>query len=177
MKVIRAILYVIACLLVLLTVLIIVCAYNPNLTAKLQGLVFRGKTIGVAKVSSDEAYEDYDELSVNAVGGANQKMRSIEELGISEDSMITTLEDYYNNCHDQIVEHGIGEYSFENVIATEELVKQVYASYSTEEYVGGYMDSTLNEIGASSYNMDLLVEELKDKHFRLTHQIVLNEGD
>ncbi len=43
MKVIRKILYFIAGLLVLLTILIVVCAYNPALTAKIQGIIFKGR--------------------------------------------------------------------------------------------------------------------------------------
>ena len=178
MKVIRKILYVIAFLLVLLTILIIICAYNPGLTSKIRGFIFRGKVAEIVNVNSGAASGgDNGEVSANTVEGDVQRMRSIEELGISEDSMITSIEDYYNNCHDQIVERGIGEYSFENVIATEELVQKIYASYSNKDYVEGYMDRTLSDLGAGSYDMDLLVEELTDKHFRLTHQIVLREGD
>ena len=36
------------------------------------------------------------------------------------------------------------------------------------------MKQTVNEIGGGSYEMNLLVEELVGKHYRLTHQIVIN---
>ena len=38
------------------------------------------------------------------------------------------------------------------------------------------MNKTLLEVGADSYEMNLMVEELEGKHFRLTHQLVLNQG-
>lgn len=180
MKVFRKILYVLAGLLVLLTVFIVICAYNPGLTKKVQGLIFRGKTVEVSNVSSTAASGDPSDetaISENAVTREEYRMRSLEELGISEEDLLTDIDSYYTNCHDQIVERGIGEYSFENFIASEALIQEIYAKYSDKEYVDGYMNQTLNEIGAASYDMNLLVEELTGKKYRLTHQLVLSAGN
>ena len=174
MKVFRKILYVLAGIIILLTIFIGVCAYNPGITKKLQGLLFKGKTVEVSRVVPEATAGEEGEVSGNTVAQEEYRMRTIEELGISEDSMITTIEDYYTNCHDQIVDRGLGEYSFENVIATEALVQEIYSKYSSKEYVDGYMNSALNEIGAGKYEMNLLVEELVGKHFRLTHQVILD---
>ncbi len=171
MKVIRKILYVIAGLLVLLTILIVVCAYNPALTAKLQGLIFRGRAVEVKDIEEEET-EVTEEVS--AEPAEEHKMRTLEEAGISEDSLIRDIDSYYTNCHDQIVQHGLGEYSFENVVASESLVQTVYAAYSNKDYVAAYMDDALNEIGAYTYDMNLLVEELEGKNYRLTHQMRVN---
>lgn len=178
MEILRKILLVFAGILVLITVLIVTCAYNPGLTAELQRLIYRGKTVEVSSVSNNEAAAMSEETGVsgNTAEAPEVRMRSLEELGIPEDSLITSIDDYYRNCHDQIVANGIGTYSFDNVIATEALVQEIYAKYSDKEYVDGYMNETLNEIGAASYEMNLMVEELEGKHFRLTHQLVLNEG-
>ena len=177
MKVVRKILYVIAGIIILLTIFIGVCAYNPGITKKLQGLLFKGKTVEVSRVDTGAAAGEPGEaaqVSGDSVAQEEYRMRSLEELGISEDSMITNIDDYYSNCHDQIVEHGVGDYSFENVIADESLVQEIYSKYSNKEYVDAYMNQTLNEIGGGSYEMNLLVEELVGKHYRLTHQIVIN---
>ncbi len=179
MKVVRKILYVIAGILILLTIIIVACAYNPGLTSAIQGVIFRGKTVEVSSVSQNEAAAEPiadTGVSGNTATSDGYRMRSIEELGIPEEDLITSIEDYYRNCHDQIVERGVGTYSFENVIANEPLVQEIYAKYSNRDYVEGYMNDTLNEVGAASYEMNLLVEELTEKRFRLTHQIVLNEG-
>ena len=178
MKVVRNIFLVLAGLLVLITELIVTCAYNPGLTAELQRLIYSGNTVGVSSVSNNEAAAMGEESGVsgNTVKAPAVRMRTLEELGLSEDDMITTLDDYYKNCHDQIVERGVGTYDFDNIIATETLVQEIYAKYSDKEYVDGYMNATLIEVGAASYEMNLMVEELEGKHFRLTHQLVLNEG-
>lgn len=175
MKVVRKILYVFAGIFILLTIFIGVCAYNPGITKKLQGLIYRGKTVEVTNIPDMAAGENKDgtQVSENSAAPQEYKMRTIEELGISEDALINDIDTYYQNCHDQIVERGLGEYSFENYIATQELVQDIYAKYSNKEYVDGYMNAALNDVGAGSYDMNLLVEELVGKHYRLTHQVVL----
>lgn len=176
MKVFRKILYVLAGILVLTTIFIGICAYNPGLTKKLQGIIFKGKTVEVSNIPDMAAgvNEDGTVISENTVVQEEYRMRSIEELGISEEDLISDIDAYYSNCHDQIVERGLGDYSFENFIASEELLREIYSKYSNREYVDGYMNATLAETGAASYDMNLVVEELTDKHYRLTHQVVLN---
>lgn len=177
MKVFRKILYVFAGIFVLLTIFIIVCAYNPGLTGKLQGIIYKGKTVEVSNIpdmASSGENAGGEAVSGNAAAPEEYRMRSLEELGVSEDSLITDLDSYYQNCRDQIVQRGLGDYAFENYIATEDLVQEIYSKYSNKEYVDGYMNAALADIGAGSYQMNLLVEELTDKHYRLTHQVVIN---
>ena len=175
MKVVRKILYVIAGLIVLLTILIVVCAYNPGVTTKIQSLIFRGRSVEVKDIVKSEGADSGDDsVSENIAAEEPYRMRSLGELGISEDSLIKDMNSYYENCKAQIIEHGAGDYSFENVIAGEALVQQIYANYSNKDYVNGYMDEALKEIGGYSYNMNLLVEELEGKNFRLTHQVTIN---
>ena len=91
MKVIRKILYFIAGLLVLLTILIVVCAYNPALTAKIQGIIFKGRSVDVSdKPEVEEGAVSDPEGEVNAEPAVQEeyRMRTLEELGISEESLI-----------------------------------------------------------------------------------------
>ena len=116
MKVVRKILYIIAGILVLMTIFIVVCAYNPSITAKLQSIIFRGRAVEVSDISKEAAGKSVsgDNVPQEAEQTQEYRMRSLEELGVSEDSLITTIEDYYEDCRRQINEHGLGEYSFEN---------------------------------------------------------------
>ena len=177
MKVIRKILYCIAGLLILITILIVVCAYNPGLTAKLQGIVFRGRTVEVKEATVENEEEAPEVEGQEAPAPEEYRMRTLEELGISDEQLIKDLDSYYADCHQQILEHGIGEYSFENVVSGEDLVQEIYANYSNKDYVDRYMDEVLKEIGAFSYNMNLVVEELEGKNYRLTHQVTFSEGN
>ncbi len=183
MKVVKGILYFLAIILVLFTILIVASAYNPNITSNIQKVLFKNKNVTVSE--SEENMESSDEVVRPATDSTEEdgsdvppeefKMRTLEEAGISEDSLITSLEDYYTNCHNQIIEKGIGEYSFENVISTESLVQEIYAKYSDKSYIDEYMNDTLNEIGAATYEMNLLVEELEGENFRLTHQMIIKD--
>ena len=183
MKVVRKILYVIAGLIVLFTVLIIASAYNPNITKGIQKVLFKGRNVVISD-NSIESEEDMSEDGDNPNDGTSEdskdnldeihELRSLEELGIDESEVIDNIEAYYSNCHNQILEKGIGEYSFENIIDNEALIQEIYARYSDKGYIDGYMNDTLNELGAIDYEMNLLVEELENKRFRLTHQIKMN---
>ncbi|MCR4738701.1 MAG: hypothetical protein K5886_00405 [Lachnospiraceae bacterium] len=100
-------------------------------------------------------------------------MRRLEDIGKTENDVIYTLNDYYYDCYNQIVDKGAGEYSFENLIGSEALLNEIYAAYSTKDYIHGYMDNAVLAVGAGTYDMDLLVEELEGHIFRLTHRINL----
>lgn len=176
MKVFRKILYVLAGILILLTIFIGICAYNPGMIGKLQGIIFKGKTVEVSNIPDMAAGANADDvtLSENVAAQEEYRMRSIDELGVSEEDLIRDIDAYYQNCHDQIVQRGLGDYAFENFIGSQELIEEIYSKYSDKEYVDGYMNSALADIGAASYEMNLVVEELTDKHYRLTHQVVIN---
>ncbi|MCR5735298.1 MAG: hypothetical protein K6G22_11905 [Lachnospiraceae bacterium] len=100
-------------------------------------------------------------------------MRRLEDIGKTEADVIYTLNDYYYNCYNQIVDTGAGEYSFENLIGSEALLNDIYAAYGSGDYLHGFMDNAVIAVGAGTYDMDLLVEELEGHIFRLTHRIKL----
>lgn len=99
--------------------------------------------------------------------------RRLADLGLSPDSSLTTLEDYYNSCYDSLVNTGKGTYSFQKVIYGEPLFQNVYGAYQTEDYRQGYMDSALSELGASYFVMNWMIEELQDGYYLVTHDILI----
>ncbi|MBR2275709.1 MAG: hypothetical protein IJ873_06585, partial [Lachnospiraceae bacterium] len=60
-----------------------------------------------------------------------------------------------------------------NLIGSESLLNRIYSIYSNGDYKQGYMDNAVTAVGAGTYDMDLLVEELEGHIFRLTHRIRL----
>ncbi len=107
-----------------------------------------------------------------ATGGPN-RMRTLEEIGKTQDDVINSLDDYYYDCYNQVISKGVGEYEFENLIGSESLLNKIYSIYSNGDYKQGFMDNAVTAVGAETYDMDLLVEELKGHIFRLTHRIKL----
>ncbi|HAV00661.1 MAG TPA: hypothetical protein DCW47_05655 [Lachnospiraceae bacterium] len=101
------------------------------------------------------------------------RMRTLEDLGKTQDDIINSLDDYYYDCYNQVISKGAGEYEFENLIGSESLLNKIYSIYSNGDYKQGYMDNAVSAVGAGTYDMDLLVEELQGHVFRLTHRIRL----
>ncbi|MCR5788935.1 MAG: hypothetical protein K6G83_03525 [Lachnospiraceae bacterium] len=101
------------------------------------------------------------------------RMRTLEEIGKTQDDVLNNLDDYYYDCYQQVINHGPGEFEFDNLIGSETLLNKVYDCYRNNDYKQGYMDNAAMAVGAGIYNMDLLVEELTGHIFRLTHRLRL----
>lgn len=97
--------------------------------------------------------------------------RSLADLGIAPESAFVTLDDYYNNCYDNIVHTGKGQYQFWNVVKGDLLFLDVYGAYQTEDYRQGYMDSALTDIDASYYLLYWTIEALQDGYYLITHDV------
>ncbi|MDE7018670.1 MAG: hypothetical protein K2P65_14075 [Lachnospiraceae bacterium] len=99
--------------------------------------------------------------------------RKLADLGLTPESAFTTLEDYYNSCYNNLVQTGKGTYRFQSVISGEPLFQGVYGAYQTDGYRQGYMDSALEQLGASYYLMNWVIEELQDGYYLVTHDVMI----
>lgn len=100
----------------------------------------------------------------------NNDKRSLADVGISQENVLTNLQDYYNDCYQKIVQTGKGSHSFQNVIAGETLKNEVYSSYQKNECEQGYMTQVLTQLGASHCNVYCTFEELQDGYYLITHK-------
>lgn len=98
-------------------------------------------------------------------------LRSITDLEMAEEQVLTDMESYYGNCYDQILQNGLGSYTFYNVIEGEQLLTEWYGDYQGEHYRQAYMENAMISLGASSCEMALEVEELQDDKFLISHRI------
>lgn len=64
-------------------------------------------------------------------------LRSITDLEMTEEQVLTDMESYYGNCYDQILQNGLGSYTFYNVIEGEQLLTEWYGDYQGEPECGG----------------------------------------
>lgn len=103
----------------------------------------------------------------------NGGLRSLEEAGIAEEQVITDMPGYYADCYEQILQNGIGSYTFYNVIEGEELFRTWYREHQTEKYKEAYMREALAGIGASSCEMTLEAEELQGGRYLISHAITV----
>lgn len=97
--------------------------------------------------------------------------RSLAETGISEDQVYADMGRYYENCYDQVVQNGIGHYTFCNVVANQQMRDELYQSYSDYSCWEIYLENATNAVGASYCRWQISSEELQGGMYMITHEI------
>lgn len=100
-------------------------------------------------------------------------LRSLADLGLTDEQVITDMEGYYKDCYEQMLQNGRGNYTFYNVIESEGLLAQWYQEYQLDNYRQAYMENAMIELGASSCEMEMEIEELQDKRFLIAHKFTV----
>lgn len=115
----------------------------------------RGETVQEPEESSNE--ED-------------KRKENLEKAGITEDEVLDTLEEYYEDCGKQLVKEGTGQIQFTNVIPGE-LWNELEHAYSSGKHWKGYVDEALKELKAEYFVIQLQVQRLGGGYYRLYHNI------
>lgn len=98
-------------------------------------------------------------------------LRSLADVGWTEEQVITDMQGYYEDCYRQILQNGTGRFTFYNVIEGEELLEEWYRDYRDESYRQAYLERAMTEIGASSCEMELGTERLQGGRYLLIHEV------
>jgi len=101
----------------------------------------------------------------------DSSLRSIADLVMAEDQILTNMDSYYRDCYDQILQNGKGNYTFYNVIENEQLLEEWYQDYEAERYKQAYMENAMIQLGVSSCEMEIEIEELREGKFLIIHKI------
>jgi len=102
--------------------------------------------------------------------GEEDGLRSLADVGMSEEQVLTTMQQYYDDCYNQMLQNGIGSYTFYNVIEGEELFDQWKQEYQYENYRQAYMEKVLSETGGHSCDMSLDAEKLRGDRYLIIHE-------
>mgnify|MGYP002715338042 CR=1 FL=1 len=97
-------------------------------------------------------------------------LRSLADVGISEDQVITDMAGYYEDCYSQLVQNGRGNYTFYNVIEGEQLLEEWYQEHQLENYWEAYMNNAIEAVGASYCEIGLEVEALQGERYLFGHK-------
>lgn len=98
-------------------------------------------------------------------------LRDLADTGIGEEQVATGMQAYYDDCYRQIVQRGMGNYTFYNVLDGEQLLNEWYQCYQAEAYKQGYLEAAMTELNAASCSMSLQVEQLKGGRYLVGHEI------
>lgn len=102
----------------------------------------------------------------------NDKRKCLEDTGIHQEAVLTGLRAYYENCSENLKHAYIGENKFQNVVEGEAVLGEIFDAYHQKNYLEGYANRIMKEIGASSCEINIKTEELQGERFLLTHSIV-----
>lgn len=105
---------------------------------------------------------------------AEEGRRTSAEAGFTEDEILHGMDEYYADCDARIVQHGMGDFSFANVIEGKELYEEWEDAYDRDEYKNGYMIDAMRKIGAKSCHIQLTIEELAQERYLITHELQLH---
>lgn len=100
-------------------------------------------------------------------------LRSLADVGIAEDQVITDIGRYYEDCYNRIVQNGLGTYTFDNVVASAQLCEEVERSYNSDGYWQAYMENAMSVVGASNCDWAVVWEPLQDGMYLLSHEVRL----
>ncbi len=121
---------------------------------------------------NDSAGTDDSGTGTESSGG---RMRSLEDTGFGDASVFTDMDSYYDDCYSQIIQNGLGRYSFYNVIEGSGLFGEWEDAYDHDGYKQAYMDEAMEQVGAYHCSMGLVVEKLQDDKYLIRHDVTLTE--
>jgi hypothetical protein len=109
----------------------------------------------------------YRKLLAGADSGSSGK--SLTDLGLSQSDVLTSLNDYYQNCLKQLDQSTSNPVTFQNVVKDSSMLQQVNDAYNSGDYKNGFGTQALTDKSASSMHMEISVEQLKDGYYLLSH--------
>lgn len=104
-------------------------------------------------------------------GDGQPVLKSLADTGVSEDRVFTDINSYYEDCYNQMMQNGIGSYTFYSVISGSALANEVMASYRSGYYRDAYMQNAVDTLGAAYCTWEVDLEPLQDDMYLFSHEI------
>lgn len=104
-------------------------------------------------------------------GDGQPILKSLADTGVSEDRVFTDINSYYEDCYNQMMQNGIGSYTFYNVISGSGLANEVMADYRSGDYRDAYMQNAIDTLGVTYCTWEVDSEPLQDDMYLFSHKI------
>ena len=96
---------------------------------------------------------------------------NLDKAGISEEDVLNTLQEYYDDCKKQLKAVGVGEKQFTNVVP-QSLWSSIESAYSSGGYQKGYVEEALKDLKAESFAIQIQVQNLGGGYYRIWHNVM-----
>lgn len=104
-------------------------------------------------------------------GDVQGSLRSLADTGVAEDRLFSDLGRYYEDCYNQILQNGVGHYTFSNAVADIGMAQELTQNYSNGVCWNTFLENATNEVGGSYCAWYVEAEELQDGRYLITHEI------
>ena len=99
------------------------------------------------------------------------ELRTPEDAGLAEEKIFTDINEYYQDCYNQMVQNGVGHYTFSNAVVGEGLGSAVMLNYQNGSYRDIYMQSAVDALGASYCTWQVVPEPLQGDIYMFSYEI------
>lgn len=100
------------------------------------------------------------------------KVQLVRDNG-SDVTILTSIEQYYLDCAQAMMNDDDNSVSFSNVVENEKLWKSIKKAYEKGEYNAGYMERVLADKHKSTCNATVTAEELEDGTYLIRHVMTI----
>jgi len=128
------------------------------------------QTDNTGSTDADELINDNPQKPLAWEDTKDDLQKAMDELGLTEDEVIDTLEEYYADCQKQMKAVGAGKQQFTSII-TKSLWDVIEEEYSDGNYKKGYVDAALKEMGMKNFAIQLQTERINNHFYRLYHNV------
>ncbi|MCM1187973.1 MAG: hypothetical protein NC541_01600 [bacterium] len=99
-----------------------------------------------------------------------RRQENLNKAGITQEDVLETLQEYYDDCEKRLKDAGVGDRQFSNVIP-EALWDAIEREYGSGGYRKGYVEDALKELEAENFVIQLQVQRLGGGYCRLYHNV------
>lgn len=127
-----------------------------------------GNVIGTPE--ADALINDNPQKPMTWEDTKDEMQKAREELGLTEDEVMDTLEKYYADCLKQMKAVGAGQKQFTTIIP-KALWETIEQEYSDGSYKKGYVEEALKELKMEQFAIQLQTERINNTFYRLYHNV------
>jgi len=201
MKVVKIILGIVGALGIGLVGLILACHFRPGLSDTIAGFLYKDKAGTKVESSADPTLPPLDDsedeskldtslapegLETPVVDGLDEVLpeggnlvpvtfASLADYGLTQEDVLNNVEDYFDDCYDQLAAAKGKSTEFYNVVRDSMVADAILKAYDDESYREGFMNKFMDDYKVDTCGWNLDEEELQGGYILIKHSMTRAE--